>query len=90
MSDETTALRYPLYMLYYIDDIYKEALFSEDFVKQMGADYSVEIIDGIKTGVSWALQNPDYNFSQLLPNLNHTNEDIYYFLEKYSKKIAQV
>lgn len=87
MNTQINALHNPIYMLYYIDDVYNGSIFSEFFEEKFREDYSKKIISEIKKSIKWALDNPDHNFQKLLPNVNYSNKDILYFLEKYSEKI---
>jgi len=76
----TNFLRIPLYKLYYIDDVSEFSGFTIQSLESLKCEYSESELRAIVESVNWATHNPDYDFSSLLPNLQHSNEDIYKYL----------
>jgi hypothetical protein len=90
MSTHTNYLRIPLYKLYHIDDIDTFTGLTEKDIISLKSEYSVEELSEIIKSVHWAVNNKEYDFSSLLPNLNHSNEDIYKYLTKLEQSLAEV
>lgn len=87
---ETMAcLKIPLHKLYYIKKVSDFAGFSRDDVDALKAEYTAHEIQCILTSLAWASENPDYDFASLLPNLPHSNKDIYLYLCKAHKTLTQ-
>lgn len=82
-------LRITLHKLYYVDDLGSfSGLTAEEFAS-MRDEYDPDEIKSIIESVGWARENPDFDFSSLLPDLNYSNDEIYeYFckLDKYFQK----
>lgn len=81
-------LKIPLYKLYYIDDISKFSGLSHEDIRELQNEYSESELIEITRAVKWAVQNKDYDFSSLLPNLNFSNEDIYVYICKLDQSLA--
>lgn len=74
-------LRIPLYRLYGIRNVRTEKLFNDSWEK-FEATYSLEERTNIINVIDWAVHNPGYDFSSLLPDLKHSNEDILFYLNQ--------
>jgi len=85
--NHTGFLRIPLNKLFYIDDVSDFDGLSKKDISALKVEYSDEEITNIKESVAWAVDNPEYDFSSLLPNMPHSNADIYDFLNKVHKTI---
>ena len=69
-------LRIPLYKLYYIDDINQFNGLSVSELNQLEHDYTEQELEDITNALIWAKENPEFDFSSLLPGLRHSNNDI--------------
>lgn len=75
-------LKIPLYKLYYIEDVNDFTGFDKEALDEIIAEYEPEEIEGILNSLEWANNHPDYDFSSMLPDLNHSNADIYEYVSK--------
>ena len=89
MMENTTCLKIPLYKLYYIDKVSDFAGFTRDDVDALKAEYNAQEIKCILTSLAWAAKNPTFDFTSLLPNLPHTNKDIYIYLCKAHETLSR-
>jgi len=80
-------LRIPIYNLYYIDDVADFAGLSVEALQSLREVYDEEELKGIFGALAWAIKNPKYNFRSLLPNLRHSNKDIYLYLCKLERSL---
>lgn len=85
--NNTSFLRIPLNKLSYIDDVSNFNGLTEKDITDLNEEYTDEELTNIKESVAWAVNNPEYDFSSLLPNISHSNADIYNFLNKVHKTI---
>ena len=86
----TNFLKIPLYKLYYIDDLSDFAGLTEQELESLENEYDEFELKGIIESVEWAKRNPDYDFSSLLPNLQHSNEEIYGYLCIMGTSLSEV
>ncbi len=75
-------LKIPLYGLCYVENIDDFNGLKKDELKSLTKEYDESEIIGIVESVDWAIKNPNYDFSSLLPNLQHDNDKIYKYLRK--------
>ena len=75
-------LKIPLYKLYYLKNVNDFRGFDSNDLEALRKEYSNEEITGILNSLAWASKNPSYDFSSMLPNLGHNNEDIYIYICK--------
>jgi len=75
-------LRIPLHKLYYIDNVSDFSGFTKKDIESLKSEYDESELIGIVESVRWATQNQNYDFSSLLPNLKHSNDEIFQYLCK--------
>ncbi len=75
-------LRIPLHKLYYIDNVSDFSGFTKKDIESLKSEYDESELMGIVESVRWATQNQNYDFSSLLPNLKHSNDEIFQYLCK--------
>jgi hypothetical protein len=90
MPVNTNYLRIPLHKLYYIDDVDAYPGLSVDELISLKEKYTEEAVAGIVKAVEWAVENKGYDFSSMLPNLNHSNDDIYKYLCVLNHSLKQL
>lgn len=90
MSMHIDFLRIPLHKLYYIDNVDTFTGLTEKDISSLKNEYTVEELSLIIRSVHWAIQNEDYDFSSLLPNLKYSNEDIYKYLSKLEQSLTKL
>jgi len=90
MSTHINYLRIPLHKLYHIDDIDTFTGLTEKEIFSLKSEYTNEELSEIIKSVHWAVNNKEFDFSSLLPNLNRSNEDIYKYLTKLERSLAEV
>ena len=90
MSTQINFLKIPLYKLYYINDVEAFIGLTERDLDSLRNEYTESELVEIIHSVQWAIQNQNYDFSSLLPNLNHSNEDIYKYLCKLECSLANL
>ncbi len=90
MYSHFSFLKIPLHKLYYIDNVDTFVGLTEKDIDSLKSEYTREELTGIVESVNWAVQNKDYDFSSLLPNLNHSNEDIYKYLQKLEQSLDKL
>ncbi|MFZ6643248.1 hypothetical protein ACO0LL_26240 [Undibacterium sp. TC4M20W] len=88
MNININFLRIPIYNLYYIDDVADFAGLSVEDSRSLQEVYDEEELKGIFEALAWAIKNPEYDFLSLLPNLRHSNEDIYLYLCKIERSLT--
>lgn len=76
------SVRKALYQLYYIENIHSEELFSPSFADYFKQRHTGGEIAKMMQALEWALQNKEYNFTQLLPDLGFSNVEILVYIEK--------
>ena len=88
-SDNIKFLRIPLYYLIFEKDIKNKKLYDSGFNRSVkNNSYSQVELYSINQALKWAVENKDYDFKSIMPDINHlTNEDIYYYLNKILSKI---
>ncbi|MBC3917322.1 hypothetical protein H8L32_07535 [Undibacterium sp. CY18W] len=64
------------------NDVSDFAGLSIDAIALLPEEYSEEELSGIFEALRWATKNPGYDFRSLLPDLRHSNGDIYQYLCK--------
>ncbi len=80
----------PLYKLYYIEDVRREVLLSDESLAQYSRDYSESERREIEAALEWGKTHPEYDFRTVLPNLPHSNEDIHYYIVAVLERIRTV
>lgn len=90
MDVHTTFLKIPLHKLYYIHDIEQFSGLSKKEIDAMRNEYDESELLQISESVSWAVENKDYDFSSLLPNLSQSNEEIYTYLCKLQSSLKEM
>lgn len=90
MSLNTNFLRIPLHKLYHIENVDTFDGLTEEDISSLRCEYTDEELSEIIKSVRWAVQNREYDFSSLLPNLNHSNEDIYKYLSRLEQSLAKL
>lgn len=73
-------LRIPLYKLYYIDTLDDYSGLTDSEIQVFCSEYSESVANNILRALEWGVNNPNYNFSSLLPNLKFSNKDIYRYI----------
>jgi hypothetical protein len=86
----TNLLRIPLHKLYHIENVDTFYGLTEKDISSLRSEYTDEELSNIIKSVHWAVQNREYDFSSLLPNLNHSNEDIYKYLSRLEQSLAEM
>ena len=92
VSDTThpAALALPLYGLYYIDDVHAAEILDEKSLAQMLKEYDDSEIQAIKDALKWGTEHREYDFSFVLPNLKHSNDDIYCYIVKALERMKSI
>jgi len=80
-------LRIPLNKLYYIDNVNDFSGLALQDLESLKSEYDESELKGIVESVRWATENPNYDFLSLLPNLQHSNEDIYIYICKVENSL---
>jgi len=83
-------LKIPLHKLYYVDDVSEFLGLTTQDLESLKSEYDESELKGIIESVRWATHNPNYDFLSLLPNLQHSNEDIYKYLCKLESSISSL
>ena len=74
-------LRYPLYKLYYLEDISNfQGLSSEELAAFR--EYEAPQRSAIMNALKWVSENPDVDLTNVLPDLPFQNNDIHLYIEK--------
>ncbi|MFZ6876338.1 hypothetical protein ACO0LF_30135 [Undibacterium sp. Di27W] len=87
MNININFLKIPINKLYFIDDVADFAGLSVEDLTLLQEEYDEEELKGIFEALEWATKNPKYDFLSLLPNLPHSNKDIYLFLCKIERSL---
>lgn len=80
-------LHYPLYSLYYLDDITQFPGLTPEAIKAL-TSHEEHIVKGIKEAILWAVQHPEFDYMELNEDLRHSNEDIHGYLCKVAKSLG--
>jgi len=83
-------LKIPLNKLYFIDDVETFSGLSIQDLDSLRTEYDESELNEIIESIKWARQNPDFDFLSLLPNLKHSNEDIYKYLCKLEFSLSRL
>ena len=83
-------LRIPLYKLYYVENIENFVCLKEDEIDGFRRDYTQQEIKDIINALKWAVENPEYDFQSLLPNLPQRNELIYKYLCRLHDQLSSI
>lgn len=75
-------------MLYNIRDIEKFPGLGRENVNRLPDEYSHEELFGIVAAISFANDNPEFDFKSLLPDIAYSNGQIYAFLKKIHTSIS--
>lgn len=75
-------LRIPLYKLHYIDDLEHFSKLNREEMEALGSEYTEDEVVAIKDAIAWAVNNPNHNFSSMLPGIGYNNTEIYNYLCK--------
>lgn len=60
-------------------NVRSERNYTWDFSSVKDLDPIIEDYEAL----SWAMKNPDYDYKALIPLLNHTNEEMFYYLTRW-------
>lgn len=82
IKDNIGFLKIPLNKLYYIEDVNDFTGFDKEALDEIAAEYEPEEIEGILSSLEWASKHPEYDFSSILPDLEHSNTDIFEYISK--------
>ncbi len=80
-------LNYPLYMLYYVDDVTQFSGLNENQLATLAKE-EPHINSAIKDAIRWAIEHPEFDFQEFDDTLPHSNEDIYDFLCKVGRSLG--
>lgn len=80
-------LNYPLYSLYYLDDVTQFTGLNEKAIAAL-TSHEEHIVAGIKEAILWAVQHPEFDYMGFDDDLRHSNEDIYDYLCKVAKSLG--
>lgn len=83
-------LRIPLYRLIYEKDLEYFNGLNNDELKNNYSHFSNEELKNILEAIKWGVENPEFDFSSLLPYLNQSNKDIYNYLCIMYKQISSL
>jgi len=75
-------LRIPIGYLHDIDDLSNFPGFKKSGLEYFISGYETLEINEIIEALKWAKENPSYDFSSMLPDIKHSNKDIYKYLCK--------
>jgi len=81
-------LKIPIANLYDIDDLNDFKGFKKSGLECFIGGYEKSEIDGVIEALKWAVENPDYDFSSMLPNIKHSNKDIYEYLCEFEEVLS--
>ncbi len=73
-------LRIPIGYLYDIDDLNNFPGFKKSGLEHFLSGYEKSEINGIIEALEWAAENPNYDFTSMLPGIKHSNKDIYEYM----------
>jgi hypothetical protein len=82
-------LNYPLYSLYYLDDVTQFTGLSEKAIAAL-TSHKENIVAGIKEAILWAVQHPEFDYMAFDDDLRHSNQDIHDYLRKVAKSLGLV
>jgi hypothetical protein len=82
-------LRIPLYKLIYIENIDGFSGLKDSEIKQFYIDYTSDEVENIMNALAWGVENHDFDFRSLLPDLRHSNDTIYRYIVKLQKQIQK-
>jgi hypothetical protein len=63
-----------------MNDVDSYSGLTDDELISLKKKYPEEDVSGIIEAVDWAVNNEGYDFASMLPNLHHSNNDIYKYL----------
>lgn len=89
ISNHVQFLRIPLYKLNYIENIDAFSGLNDSEIKQIYIDYTSEEVESIMNALEWGVENHDFDFRSLLPDLKHSNDSIYRYIVKLQKQIQE-
>ena len=75
-------LRIPLSKLHHLNDLDSFSGLESEDIEAMKREYGEDDSASIVEAIAWAVDNPSYDFSSMLPNLSYTNPQIYQYLCK--------
>lgn len=91
MADPIKLLRFPMYSLYYIDDTS-----SDDAVEKPNLDFVLGAMreqpkgkERIVEAIELALADKDFDFTDVLSGLPHSNDAIRNWLDRLRKRLAR-
>ena len=85
-----TDLMIPLYLLYYIDSLDK-FIGLRDFQRQaLKRDHSIDELKKTAQALELALENPEYNYQSILPNIKFSNKEILEYFKVMHKEVVQI
>lgn len=87
MMVDVAYLTYPLYGLYHTDSIDDYSGLSFEQWEKSKTVYTKEQLENIIISLKWAVENKDYDFGSLLPDLPFDNAQIYEYLCKMEKSL---
>jgi len=90
MVSNINFLKIPLHKLYYIEDLNSFTGLVNDELDSLKNEYDESEIKEIVKSVVWAKQNPNYDFSSLLPDLQYDNDEIYKYLCKIEVSLSRL
>ena len=77
-------------MLFHVKNIKEHPAFDEDSARNFKKKYTDDKILRICDGLKWALENRNFNFKEVFPNMKFSNEDILLFFEKTLEEMRTV
>ena len=78
-----------LYFLYQISNVNDDSVYLR-LAKYLLKTHTTEEIKQTKDAVDWGLNNPQINFSEMLPGLRKHNEEILRFFKRLSEVLQKV
>ena len=54
---------------------------AEEYAKKIKNNYSEEEYSSIKSAVEWAVENPNFDYKLMLPNMKLSNKNLYLYIK---------
>jgi len=83
------ALRYPLYNLYYLEDISNFCGLSDQEYSAFTDEYEESLRSEILNALKWVSEHPGVDLTNILPDIPFSNSDIHLYVGKILNSFVQ-
>ncbi len=73
-------LRIPIAYLFDINSLHDFTEFKRSSLEYFTNGYDESDLNGIIEALKWAVENPEHDFSSMLPNIKYNNNEVYGYL----------